>query len=128
MITTRTSSLTILARLAAVLAFATALTGCVGVLLGGAATGAAVVNDPRTTGTVVEDQSIEVKAAGALHNDAELSQQTNVNVTSYNQIVLLTGEAPTEDMRTRIFNLVKAIAKVRKIGRASCRERVYVLV
>jgi len=89
--------------------------GCAGVLMGGAATGAAVVNDPRTTGTVVEDQAIETKAGNAIRGDAELAQQTHVNIASYNQIVLLTGESPTEDMRNRVFNLVKGIEKVRTV-------------
>ena len=96
-------------------ALITGATGCAGLLMGGAATGAAVANDPRTTGTVVEDQAIEVKAAGAIRGDAELNQQTHINTTSYNQIVLLTGQAPTEAMRSRIFDMVKGIEKVRHV-------------
>ena len=89
------------------------LSGCVGVVLGGAAGGASVINDPRTAGSQVEDESIELKAGNALHGQKDLAQQVHINVTSYNQVVLLTGEAPTEDMRTRVFELVKGIEKVR---------------
>lgn len=89
------------------------LSGCVGVMLGGAAGGASVINDPRTAGSQVEDESIELKAGNALHGQKDLAQQVHINVTSYNQIVLLSGEAPTEDMRTRVFELVKGIEKVR---------------
>ena len=91
------------------------LSGCIGVVLGGAAGGAAVVNDPRTAGSQVEDESIELKAGSALRGDTELNQQTHINITSYNQVVLLSGEAPTEDMRARIFDLVKGIEKVRTV-------------
>lgn len=89
------------------------LSGCVGVMLGGAAGGASVINDPRTAGSQVEDESIELKAGNALHGQKDLAQQVHINVTSYNQVVLLSGEAPTEDMRTRVFELVKGIEKVR---------------
>ena len=89
------------------------LSGCVGVVLGGAAGGASVINDPRTAGSQVEDESIELKAGNALRGHKELNQQVHINVTSYNQVVLLTGEAPTEDMRTQVFELVKGIEKVR---------------
>jgi osmotically-inducible protein OsmY len=89
------------------------LSGCVGVVLGGAAGGASVINDPRTAGSQVEDESIELKAGNALHSEKELAQQVHINVTSYNQVVLLTGEAPTEDMRARVVELVKGIEKVR---------------
>ena len=102
-----------LARLAAAALLATSLSGCIGVVLGGAAGGASVVNDPRTAGSQVEDESIELKAGNLIRGDKELSQQTHINVVSYNQVVLVTGEAPTEDMRTRVFNLVKGIEKVR---------------
>lgn len=89
------------------------LSGCVGVMLGGAAGGASVINDPRTAGSQVEDESIELKAGNALHGEKDLAQQVHINVTSYNQIVLLSGEAPTEEMRARVFELVKGIEKVR---------------
>ena len=48
------------------------LSGCVGVMLGGAAGGASVINDPRTAGSQVEDESIELKAGNALHGQKDL--------------------------------------------------------
>lgn len=92
-----------------------ALTGCVGVVLGGAAGGASVVNDPRTAGSQVEDESIELKAGNLIRGNKELYQQTHINVVSYNQVVLVSGEAPTEDMRNQVFNLVRGIEKVRTV-------------
>lgn len=101
------------ARLAAATLLAGSLSGCIGVVLGGAAGGATVVGDPRTTGSQVEDESIELKAGNLLRGDKELSQQTHINVVSYNQVVVVTGEAPTEDMRSRVFDMIKGIEKVR---------------
>ncbi len=91
------------------------LAGCAGIFLGGAATSAAVVNDPRTTGSVVEDQSIEVKALAVLRDDKEIKEQTHYSVTSYNQVVLLTGQAPSEALRRRIAEKVATVEKVRHI-------------
>ena len=110
---TNLTSVALLTRMAVMTIVAGSLVGCIGVVLGGAAGGASVVNDPRTTGSLVEDESIELKAGNLLRGDKDLAQQTHINVTSYNQVVLVTGEAPTEDMRARVIELVKGIEKVR---------------
>lgn len=91
------------------------ITGCAGVAIGGAATTAVVHQDARTTGTFVEDQAIELKALKALREDLAVKEQTHVAVTSYNQAVLLTGQAPTEDLRARAIQIVSNIEKVRHI-------------
>lgn len=89
------------------------LSACAVVAVGGAAaaTGTAVA-DRRTTGTLVEDQTIEVKALKAINDDAELNEQAHMNVISYNTVVLLTGETPTDAMRQRAMELVKGVDKV----------------
>lgn len=101
--------------LAALLTSAVALQGCAPIVAGGAATGAAVTSDQRTTGTVIEDQVIETKAGDFFRADAALSQQARISVTSYNQIALVTGQAPTEDLRKRAVEYVSRIAKVRHV-------------
>lgn len=92
-----------------------ALSGCAGVLMGGAATGAVVVHDPRTTGSVIEDQAIEIKAHDALDADGQLAEQAHISVTSYNQMVLLTGQAPTPELKTRAAEIVSRVAKVKHV-------------
>lgn len=101
--------------LAALLTSAVALQGCAPIVAGGVATGAAVTSDQRTTGTVIEDQVIETKAADFFRADAALSQQARLGVTSYNQIALVTGQAPTEELRKRAVEYVSRIAKVRHV-------------
>ena len=88
------------------------LGGCAAVVLAGGATGAAVAYDRRTTGTVIEDQAIETKAWQAFGSDKEINDTAHINVTSYNTIVLVTGEAPNEDIRERIINIVSNQEKV----------------
>ncbi len=91
------------------------LAGCAPVLVGGAATSAVVAHDRRTTGSVVEDQAIEIKAYSALKSDAEIDDQAHVSVTSYNQIALLTGQTPDETLRQRAGDIVANIEKVRHV-------------
>lgn len=91
----------------------TALAGCAPLLLGGAMVGGMLVaTDRRTTGTQIEDQSIELKAASQIK---ELATLGHVNVTSYNRTVLLTGEVPGEADRSRIEQTVARIENVRKV-------------
>lgn len=92
------------------------LQGCVGVFAAGAAGGAAsLVSDPRTAGTMIEDNAIEFRLASQIQNDKELADRSNVNVTSYNGILLLTGETPTEDLRKRITQYAKNDSKIREV-------------
>jgi osmotically-inducible protein OsmY len=91
------------------------LNACAPVIVAGAATGASVANDRRTAGTVLEDQTIEVKASNAIQSDEALSKAVHVSVTSFNNIVLLTGQAPTRELRDRVVNHVRDIEKIRRI-------------
>jgi osmotically-inducible protein OsmY len=90
--------------------------GCAPLVVGTAAvTGAAVAHDRRSAGTVLDDQTIEFQALGNLHADKELYRQAHVNVTSYNRVALLTGEAPTEELKKRAAEIVRGIEKVRRV-------------
>jgi osmotically-inducible protein OsmY len=85
---------------------------CAPVIIGGAATGAVVANDKRTTGTFVEDEAIELKIRNALLSDKSLKGVAHINATSFNTNVLLTGEAATEEARQKIVAMVKNTRKV----------------
>ena len=91
------------------------LSGCATALVGiGAAAGttATVAHDRRTTGTFIEDQSIELKAIKSFFSDKEIHDSSHINVTSYNTVVLITGETPSEDIRKRVVNIARDIPKV----------------
>lgn len=79
------------------------------------ATGAAISGDRRTTGTVVDDQQIERAAKRFFAADAALARSCRIDVTSYNQQVLLTGACPTEELRAKAAEYVGRVAKVRHI-------------
>lgn len=77
------------------------LTGCAGVVLGGAATGVVVAHDRRSTGTFIDDQELQWKLSQALYEDKEINANAHINITVYNSRVLLSGEAPTEELKIK---------------------------
>jgi osmotically-inducible protein OsmY len=91
------------------------LQGCATAVVTGAATGASVIYDRRTTGAVIDDQGIEFKAAYEIFNNKSIYDQSHINVTSYNGVVLLTGETLTEELKQQVTNLVKRLPKVRRV-------------
>ncbi len=92
------------------------LSGCAPLIVGGvAATGTSIALDDRTTGSVVEDQAIELRIKSALSRISGMSAQTHINTISYNGIVLLSGEAPSESLRTMAGDTAKRQDKVRRV-------------
>jgi osmotically-inducible protein OsmY len=103
-----------ISRLAVALAAAGLLGACAPVLIGGAVAGGTMVaTDRRTSGTQVDDQSIELKAINSV--SALLGDRAHVNVTSYNRLVLLTGEVPTAADKAAVEKAIAQIANVRSI-------------
>ena len=95
-------------------ALAAAVAGCVPVMIAGAAGGAAMVaTDRRTAGAQVDDEAIELKIvtrANELYGD-----RIHLNVTSFNGVVLLTGEVPDQGAWASLGNLAKSTEKVRVV-------------
>ena len=95
------------------------LGGCTAPLVVGAAgaagAGTAAV-DKRRIGTMVADEGIEWKTRGAI-NRAGLAEDDrhNVKVTSFNHVVLLTGQVPDEETRQRAGSAASAVARVRGV-------------
>lgn len=102
-------------RLCLLVAITNSLWGCANTDYSGNAPGADVPPDRRTAGTIVEDQAIESKAWKTFLSDPEINDNAHINVTSYNTIVLVTGEAPKEALRKRIIKIVRSIEKVSKV-------------
>ncbi len=94
-----------------VVAAATLFTGCAPVVVGGAMVGGAMVYaDRRTAGTQLEDENIELKSGAAL---GPIGERGHISVTSYNRVVLLTGEVPTEADRVAAEQAIARIENVR---------------
>lgn len=90
------------------------LQGCAAAVVGGAAVGASVALDRRTTGVYVSDQEIELQAMDRL-GKAYPSASNSISATSYNKQVLLTGQVQDEATRSDAANRAKAIPDVRTV-------------
>jgi len=89
------------------------LSACFPLVLGGAVTGALVASDRRTSGIVVEDNTIQLKAGNRL--DDNIGDRAHINVTSYNRQVLLTGEVPSEQDKALAEKVASGVENVRNV-------------
>jgi len=91
------------------------LVGCVPMFAIGTATGTGtyISEDRRTSGMFIEDEGIELKSSKRINQ--QFGDKVHINVTSYNRLVLLTGEAPTADIKSEIEKLIMGVDNVRKI-------------
>ena len=90
------------------------LQGCVPLVIGGAGAAAySSLEDRRTTGTQIEDESIEVRSENRVSD--RFGSTVHVNVTSYNRIALITGEVPDERAKAEVEKIVRAVPNVRDV-------------
>lgn len=93
------------------------LPGCGGILGTGGAevTGLSLLHDRRSSSAIMADERIEVDATMELNSHDDISAKAHFNITSYNGIVLVTGEAPNERLRNKIISIVRMIDGVRLV-------------
>jgi len=89
------------------------LSGCFPLLLGGAVTTVMVASDRRTSGTVLEDNGIQLKASNRISDS--LGERGHVNVTAYSRQVLLTGEVPSEQDKQLVEKIAANVDNVRSV-------------
>lgn len=89
------------------------LSGCVGLVAGGAVMGTVATVDRRTFGAQTEDTAIGVKAE--LRVPKLVGDAGHVNVNSFNRRALLTGEVRDEAMKAAVEKEVASIAGVQAV-------------
>jgi osmotically-inducible protein OsmY len=89
------------------------LSACAPLMVGGAVMGGLVAIDRRTAGIQLEDEGIELRTAQGLRQN--LSASAHVNVTSYNRMVLLTGEVGSAADKERAEKLAKSQENVSSV-------------
>ena len=100
--------------LALAAAAASLVIGCApAVVAVGVGAGALVAVDRRSTGAQVDDQTIEFKVTSAA--GSRYGETIHLNATSYNGLVLLTGEAPTITVADDITQIAKKTDRVRSV-------------
>lgn len=96
-----------------VVVLATLLSSCAPILFGGAVSGGVVATSNRTTGAFIEDEGIEIKSLRILVQ--EIGDQARYSVVSINRVVLVVGQAPDDDLRNKIINIVSDQENVRRV-------------
>ncbi len=69
----------------------------------------------RTWGTTIDDEIIETKALVNIRKASTQFAGTNISVTSFNGIVLLSGQVPTQELRQQAGSVVQKVRGVRRV-------------
>ena len=112
--TTTASLHRIAAATLAVAALGATLSACAPLVVGGAAVTALVAVDRRTSGAQLDDQGIELRASNRLKDELG-DAHARYAISSYNRRVLLTGEASSEAVKTKITQIVSGVENVREV-------------
>ena len=103
----------VLCALLGTLCVAGALSGCAAMIIPAAVQGTASAVDRRSTGAQLDDQTIDLRSAIVVSET--IGDRGHVNASSYNRVVLLTGEVPTEADRSKVEAAVAKIDHVRAV-------------
>jgi osmotically-inducible protein OsmY len=115
--------------LASAVAMMISLSACAPLLLGGAVVGGSMIaTDRRSSATQLEDQLIEVKSGTRTRE--VIGERGRVSSTSYNRLVLLTGDVATEADKaavelavTRVDNVKSIVNELAVLGSLSLGSR-----
>jgi osmotically-inducible protein OsmY len=69
----------------------------------------------RTIGTMIDDEQLETIAKVNISKASEALKHAHINVTSYNGVVLLTGQVPDAQQRELAAKTVNALPKSRQV-------------
>ena len=89
------------------------LQGCAALAIGGITGTVVMSQDRRTVGTITEDAGIELKSATRLGQ--KLKEGVHINATSYNRMLLLTGEVPDTAAREEAERIARSVENVRGV-------------
>lgn len=92
---------------------ATSLQGCFPLMVGATAVGTLTATDRRTLGAQTDDKSIELRGEGRAKKIT--GDSGRVAVTSYNRMVLLTGEVKDEAMKAEVERQLATLENIRGI-------------
>lgn len=99
----------------AVAAMAFSLSGCVALMVGGAAAGGYMVGkDERTAGEMTDDAAITTAVKARLVRD-DLVRARDINVDTFRKVVTLRGTVQSEEARRRAIELAAGASNVQRV-------------
>ncbi len=74
-------------------------------------------DDPgaRSSGTILDDQILESASKRAIKGASDDLRRSNIGVTSFNGVVLLTGQVPTDQLKQQAQEAIANLRGVRRI-------------
>ena len=93
---------------------ATRLAGCFPAAVVGVGAGALMVADRRITETYLADEAIEMRASNRIGE--KFGSEAHINVTSYNRMLLLTGEVPTAEAKAELGRIMATVPNVKSVS------------
>lgn len=90
------------------------LAGCFGAAAVGMGAGVLMLGDRRLSETYITDQGLELRASNRI--DEKYRDKVHVNTTSYNRMLLLTGEAPSAEIKADIEKLASGVPGIKSIS------------
>ena len=89
------------------------LSACVPLVVTGVVGGILLATDRRSSGAQLDDETIELRGSSRI--SAALQNRGSVSITSYNRVVLLTGQVFSQADRDLVESTVKTLPNVRYI-------------
>ena len=92
------------------------LSGCLttAVVSGAAMTGS-VLYDKRSIKTILQDRHITQTAQNLLNATPEVAKETHISVATFNNTVLMIGQAQSSQLRDQAFQLISSVPNVKKV-------------
>ena len=90
------------------------LAGCFGAAAVGVGAGALLITDRRNSETYISDEGIELRAGNRISE--KYGDKVHVNATSYNRMMLLTGEVPTAEIKADVEKIAAGVPDVKSIA------------
>ena len=84
-------------------------------VVGGAAAGSEVVSDNRSMETMWQDENSAYQAQLYINSDEQLQDKANVSAYVFDNVMLLIGQAPNPELRTRAGDLAKTVPDIKRI-------------
>jgi len=103
------------ALIAMVISCSLILQGCIAAFLGAGAGVAKVATDPRTTGTQVDDTTLDSRIGVKLKDESDYFKGSRIVVSAYDGNILLIGQAKSQAVIDRAVELTQSVDGVKKI-------------
>ncbi|GAA6183479.1 BON domain-containing protein [Aliiglaciecola sp. NS0011-25] len=88
--------------------------GCAALVVGAGVGAASAAHDRRTLGTQIDDKTATARLASKFSNNSNLDS-AKIDITVFNGIALLVGQAPTESIKAEISTTAQTVENLRKI-------------